>query len=295
MRCDEIGVGVTRDEFVNFLNGVGSGQYFFIKKYRNDHNEVANHILRFGVSYPNIKARDIRLVKSVLAGDKPLTIKVTHGVWVPPEKLTQFDPEAHAEGKDLVWATIKYDHVLSSGTTVGVSRTGHVDLLDVETFSNRKGKKDEARIQATISYALPSDHPLVVAALGGEDLIGTVLQGLCNPAPVEQGYEKEGKSSYSKVDADGVECWYLRDILRISKTVVEQGDYPFKASLPINATKDAFRSQFLLTGRYGSFKLKQGAFESINIDGQVVMLGEDADESVYLALPETVKEFAGVV
>jgi hypothetical protein len=182
--------------------------------------------------------------------------------------------------------TVRYESMVG-GASVIVDHQGTVNPMDTDVLSNRKAK---GRIAATLSYVLPSTHPLVIAALGAEDLESTVLQGLAKPRPVEQGYEKEGKSVYVKEDSGGEECWYLRDILRVSKVIIEQGDYPFKASLPINATKDAFRSQHLLTGRYGEFKLKQSCFTSINIVGQVVMLGEDTDESVYLALPETVKE-----
>ena len=187
--------------------------------------------------------------------------------------------------------TIRHDGMVA-GATVAVERRGTVDPMDTLVFSNRKGK---GRIPATLSYALPSTHRLVIAALGAEDLEGTVLQGLARPRSVEQGYEQEGKSVYSKDDEGGVACWYLRDVLRVSKTVLEQGEYPFKASLPINAVKDSFRSQYLLSSRYGEFKLKQGSFESISIEGQVVMLGEDSEESVYFALPEMVKEATAAV
>ena len=293
MRCDEIGVGISKDEFVSFLNSVKGGQFFFIRKYRNKDNEVANHFLRFGISYANLKARDIRFVNSVLAGEKPVEVKVTHGVWIEADRIQSIFLSAEAiaalsdeDRKELVNMTIRHEGAVG-GATVAVDRQGTVNPMDVTVFSNRKSK---GRIPATLSYVLPSTHPLVVAALGAEDSEGTVLQGLARPRPVEQGYEQEGKSVYSKDDEGGVICWYLRDILRVSKVVLDSGNYPFKASLPINAIKDSFRSQYLLSSRYGEFKLKQGCFESVSIEGQVVMLGEDSEESVYLALPEAVKE-----
>jgi hypothetical protein len=285
MRCDQIGVGVSRQEFVDFLNSVHGGQFFVIKGYVNGQGEKSDQILRFGIKYGSIKERDVRLLGEVLAGRPMPTLTVTQGAYVPPSRLGP--AMFRDEGEHLVRAAVSYDRAIG-GATMRVIEEGFVDLLDVETFGNRKGnKKDGHNVPVTVSYELQASHPLVIAAIGDVDAQGTVLQGLVNPRESGVEYDKQAQSCYS-LEKDGMSRWYLRDVLRVRKVVRVRGDYPFSATLPINAVKDAIRSQWLLTGKYRQFILTDGQFESVTIEGQAVLC-DGVDEQFYFALPEAVK------
>jgi len=288
MRCEEIGVSVSRTEFVNFLNSIHPGQFFFVGGYVNADGEKADHWLRYGIKYGNIKERDVKVLRETLSGKAMPPLKVTHGVWIPPARLVGGAVFA-STGEHLVRATIRRKATIG-GVEADVTEEGLVDLLDVETFSNRKGnKKDGYNVQATISYELPSSHPLIVAAIGDADLQGTVLQGLLAPRETTTEYTKEGQSCYSMPQEGQPARWYIRDVLRVSKVVRVPGQYDFTASLPINAVKKAIQSQWMLTGLYRQFILTDGQFESITIQGQAILV-DGIDEKFYFALPETVKE-----
>lgn len=292
MRCNQIGVEVSREEFVSFLNSVQPGQFFSVKGYVNSNGEKSDQILRFGIKYGNIKARDVRFLQNVLAQDScsPDHLRVNHGVWIEAERLSSICLSAEniaalpqAERAVLVDMTVQYQTKVGDAM-ITVSQQGTVNPMDTEVFSNRKSK---TRIAATVSYRIPCNHPLVVAAIGAADLQGTLLQGLLAPREASTEYDKEGQSAYSK--ADEPNRWYIRDVLAVSKTVRVVGDYPFSATLPINGIKSAIQSSWLLTGKYRQFVLTDGQFESITIDGQAILC-DGVDEQFYFALPEAVKE-----
>ena len=288
MNCNDIGLKISKNEFVSFLNSVKGGQYFIVKGYQNSSNEVADHILRFGIRYGQIKDRDISLLRNILAGKQMPNLTVSHGVWIPPDKLVGERLFA-TEGDNLVAITIKYDHLLPDGTSIRVEKTGHTDLLDTLVYGNRRGnKKDGYNVQTTISYSLPCNHPLVIAAIGDSDLQGTILQGLVSPREATTVYDKEAQSAYS-LEKDGKTKWYLRDVLAVQKTVLVSGSYEFSASLPLNAVKKMIQSQWLLTGKYREFVLSEGKFQSITIAGQAVLC-DNVDEQFYFALPSIVRE-----
>jgi hypothetical protein len=286
MDCNQIGVQVSKQEFADFLNSIQPGQFFHVRGYVNAEGEKADHWLRFGVKYGNIKARDVNLLRQILAGKQMPDVTVKHGVYVSPDQLETL---LSNEGENLVRATIQYDHLLPDGTSIGVTKTGHIDLMDNCILSNRKGnKKDGYKVPATISYSLPYNHPLVVAAIGEAELQGTILQGLLRPREATVEYDKEAQSAYS-LEKDGTTKWYLRDVLYVRKVVRVEGNYEFSASLPINAVKKSIQSQWLLTGKYRQFVLTDGQFEAITIEGQAVLV-DGINEDFYFALPETVKE-----
>lgn len=296
MRCDEIGVQVSRQEFVDFLNSVQGGQFFSIKGYTNAEGEKSDYILRYGIKYGNLVARDVQVLRDVLAGKIRSPLKVKHGLWVQPASLqTMFlSPAVIATLPDhkraeLVEMTISRDFTdVASGRKIPIETTGTVDPMDVFTLSNRKG---QGKIPVTASYVIPQHHPLVVAAIGAEDLQGTLLQGLLNPREGGAEYNKEARSCYSKEGEEN--RWYIRDVLVVSKEVRVKGDYPFTASFPINAVKQAISKQWLLTGNYRQFILTDGQFESITIEGQAILC-DGIDEQFFFALPEIVKEEARV-
>lgn len=293
MRCEDIGVNVSKAKFAEFLDSVQPGQFFSVKGYENANEEVADHILRFGIKYGNLKARDIRVLNEVLAGARQ-TFTVVHGVWVPDEFLQGAAPsilldadrvrDMGEEANDIVTATIRYE-VKVGEATLRVAKTGPVNIMDVTRFTNRKAA---GRTQCTISYRLDSTHPLAIAAIGGADLQGTLLQSLI--APVQKGadYDKEAQSAYS-LNKEGRTVWYIRDVLRVHKNVRKPGEYPFKASMPINAIKEAISNALLLTAKYRQFILTAGQFESITIEGQAVLC-DGVEEEFYFALPQHVAE-----
>jgi len=291
MRCDEIGVNVSKEQFCEYLNGVRGGQYFSVKGYVNAEGEKADHILRFGIKYAQIKERDVRFLRDVLAGSKAFTVQVKHGVWVSPAMLSLTALTASLTPDNV---HVKAEYVREElGIKMPVTLEGSMNLMDVFTFSNHKGKKDEAKVQVTLSYELPSTHPLVIAAIGEADLQGTLLQGLINPKQATSEYDKEATSAYS-MEKDGMTKWYIRDVLRVWKKVRVPGSYEFKASLPINAVKNAIESQLLLKGKYRQFILSDGQFETIVIEGQAILC-DGIEEEFYFALPEHVTERAEAV
>lgn len=293
MRCSDIGTQVSRDEFVDFLNSVQPGQFFIVKGYVDKNGEKADHILRFGIKYDNLKKRDAATLQDILAGRKDITVSVTHGCHIPSARIptlflnsrqiAELTPQKKTE---LVVATVEYEARVGS-RVIKVRQTGTVDLLDVETFSNRKSKE---RMPCMVSCRLSSSHPLVIAAIGTADLQGTLLQSIENPAPFAVDYENEARSCYSLTGDNGQpSAWYIRDVLSVHKIVIEEGSKSFSASLPINAVKDAIKHQYLLCGKYRGFKLTDGQFDSITIDGQAILCDGIAEE-FYFALPEHVKE-----
>lgn len=301
MQCDEIGVRVSRDEFVDFLNSVEGGQFFHIKGYKSQNDagevsdnpddpngisEVSDFWVRFGIKYENFKARDILFAKALLTGEKQVSIQVCHGVWVPDTMLADLFVPSKVQG--LVWTKVTRKVTLEGGVVAKVETEGFVDLLDTVKFGNRKAT---GRSPVTLSYVLPSTHPLVLAAIGAADLQGTILQSLIKPRETTADYDKAARSFFSLDRKDGRKMWYLRDVALVSKVVRREGTFKFKANLPINAVKGAIESQCLLRSRYRQFILNESNFISINIAGQAVLV-DKMDETIYFALPEDVKTMA---
>lgn len=118
--------------------------------------------------------------------------------------------------------------------------------------------------------------------------IASIHHSLVSPKKVDQGFEEVAKGAYEK---DGI--LYLRDCLLVNKFVVKQGSSE-TASSPEVALKDAVEN-LLPKGKYRCFKA-DGRFEHITIGGQAILQGGNVSEwDMALALPEHVKEDAGVV
>jgi hypothetical protein len=288
VKCSDIGAKVSKQDFLDYLNSVKGGQFFSVRGYVDSEGKVSDRILRFGVTYANLKARDIKTLNKVIAGTKSFTIKLKHNVWVPNE-LLEFNKMFDCDGEHDSWIKVNYEMKVG-GRNLHVNITGMMTLLDTLKFSSRKSSN---KTQVTLEYSLGSNHPLVLAAIGSEQLFGTLLGGLNREGGGRQAtdhtakYIKEAKSCYSS-EVDGVTNWYLRDVLHVSKTNLNPQDEPIPTSTPLNAVKEAIRNQFLLTGQYRQFILAEGKFQSITIEGQSVLLD---DEKFYFALPEDVKEF----
>jgi len=294
MHCSDIGVKVTHNDLANFLRSVKGGQFFIVKGYKNSEGEVSDYILRFGIRYDNLKIRDVKVLQEILNGKRRQLISVSHGAWIPDDLLSVKSPSIllnssriaslHPEDRNnLVTATICYT-VSRGNSKINVKKTGIVNLMDITCFTNRKAS---GRTPCTISYSVESTHPLVVSAIGEEDLEGTLLQSLINPDRRVEHYEKKTNSTYS-VNKNGKRVWYIRDVLSVSKKVRTPSKYEFSASFPINAVKEAIANKFLLTNKYRQFILTEGKFESITIAGQAILFDEVEDE-FYFALPKDVK------
>lgn len=280
MRCSDIGVQVSKEQFCDLLNGVRGGQFFHVRGYINEQGEVADHVLRFGIGYGNIKKRDINTLNAILNGTKSATIHVKHGVWLPDNITAESISSNHP---NAVHVRIKTSRQIG-----GVSMPVEIEtdiLLDDPRIGNRKG---QGRIQASLEYHLTTNHPAVIAAIGTPTTDGTLLQSLVNPKTPTVEYDKEAKSCYSLDKGDGSQTkWYIRDVLRVWKRVTQPCEYPFSASLPRNAVKEALSRDLLLTGKYRQFILTDGGFESITIEGQAVLC-DGISEEFFFALPETV-------
>jgi hypothetical protein len=286
IKSKQIGVQIKHPKFIAFLNSVKGGQYFCIKAYVNSFGEVSDHILRWGIDYQRLKNRDLDFIRKLVTEEKSVTTYISHNVWVPTAKLPSKELFQDQSTDEDVYMDVTYEKILA-GKKVTVKKDGYVNPLNIEIFSN---KKAEDKTLVHLDYSLPSTHPLVISAIGADDLEGTIIQGIVNPRDSvepkkKKVYEKEGKSFYLRKDDDGVNCWYLRDILRVSKKVIEKGAYPISTSTPLAAVKNAFRAQHMITGRYGEFKLRHGCFDSISIDGQIVTSG-NTDEVVCFAISE---------
>lgn len=290
MKCSEIGSKFTRQDFVDYLNSVRGGQFFHLRGYVNSKQEKADYWLRFGIKYGNLKDRDIQFLRAVRRGEKSFNdLNVTHGVWVP-DGMVDADAMFLTDTTDCpnaVWAKVTRTVPLVDaelvGATIEIETEGFVNLMDVVKFGNRKAA---GRTPVTLSYTLSSTHPLVVAAIGDEDLQDTVLQGLVHPRETGADFVKEAKSCYS-LEKEGMPAkWYLRDVLIVAKVVRVKGK--FSASLPLSAVKDAIRSDILRTGKYRQFVLTDGQFEAITIEGVCIMC-DGIDEEFYVALPEDVR------
>lgn len=277
MKNSEIGVTTTKQEFVDYLNSVRGGQFFIIKGYTNSQNEKADHILRFGIKYDNIKNRDISFVKTAIASNACISVKVTHGAWVPELSLNAEVMTTEVNG---VPATVSFESI-ENGITLRHEIKGNFDIANSVVFNNRSGK---GRIPVTVSYHIDSTHKLFKEALE------TILKSLVSPRPASIEYDREGKSCYSLEKEGDTTKWYIRDVLAVQKTVIQQGDYAFKATGASVAIREAIASQYLLTSKYRQFILTAGKFDSITIEGQaIVMDTETGDDEFYLALPEHVK------
>jgi hypothetical protein len=279
MKNSEIGVNVSKTEFVDYLNSVRGGQFFIVKGYENAQSERADHILRFGIKYENIKNKDIKTVRNALACNAYMNVIIRHGVWVPENSLN-----LEAMTKNGINCSINCTasfETLLNGVTAKAELKGCFNLSDSTIFTNRKAN---GRVPVTLSYNLSSTHPMFTTALE------TLLNSLVAPRPASVEYEKAGKSCYSLEKEDDITQWYIRDVLEIQKTVLVAGSYEFKATGVPVAIKEAIARQYLLTSKYRQFILTAGKFDSITIEGQAILMDtESGDENFFLALPEHVK------
>ncbi len=292
MKCEQIGVEVSRNEVVEFLNSIQPGQFFHIRGYTDALGEKADYWLRFGIKYNNLKKRDIQFLEDIRDGKiVSKNLNLCHGVWVDPVLI----PSLFLSFQDLASLSIQEKNMLVNvkvnyeitvnDVTAQVEQSGFINFMNIDFLSNRNGK---GRIPVVLSYCLPYNHPLIMTVIGSEDVKGSLLQGLTSPHNTTGEYNREGQSTYS-LEKDSINRWYIRDVLIVKKVIRVPINHPFTATLPINGIKKAIQNQWLLTGSYRQFILNDGQFESVTIEGQSILV-DGIDETFYFALPEVVKE-----
>jgi hypothetical protein len=254
----------------DLLDSTRSGTFFHVRGYEavGGHGEVADYILQHGIKYDSIKAKSEAILQGILDGEET-TIHVRHGIWITPADLRAVINASDGEG---IRMTFQYDSEVGK-----VTAEASVPLATVEaTFSNRKGK---GRIQVEVNYDLHTGDALLTQA------VEAALEGIRNPRHVDQGYEKYAKGGYYRAK-DGEIKLYIRDCLRVHKVIAHAGEYPFKASLPKSAVRNAVE-RMTPKGKYRAFKF-DGRFEDITMGGTSILV-DGIDQSMYFVDPAAYK------
>lgn len=226
---------ITKAEVADFCTGCTSGRFVAVKGYTSATKEVADFYLQFGCYYDNLLKEDSNLLKGIIAGNGNGSIAVKHGIWIEGE-------------------------LDASPSGIPVSINGNAPVLIDLGNPKLKNREAKGRVSAILSYVLPMNSAEVIAAAAA------LLKGIETPKDTGADYSKEGKGIYSLDRQDGESHWYLRDGLIVSKTVIQEGEKKFSASLPETAIKNTVR-KLLKSGRYRAFNLTEGNFRSIKIEG----------------------------
>lgn len=226
---------ITKEEVGAFCSGCTSGRFAAVKGYTATTGEVADFVLQFGCYYSNLLEEDASFLKDIVAGKYSGTVDVKHGVYV--------------------------DGLLSASTNgVAVSVDGAAPMILDLGDTRIKNRDAKGRTSHIFRYTLAGNDPMVI------DAASALLKGIENPKDTGAEYQKEGKGIYSLDRQDGESHWYLRDGLIVSKTIIQEGEKKFSASLPETAIKNAVR-RLLKSGRYRTFNLTEGNFRSVKIEG----------------------------
>tara|TARA_Y100000310_G_C20660848_1_gene804687 strand:+ start:1008 stop:1919 length:912 start_codon:yes stop_codon:yes gene_type:complete len=266
----------------DIFNDTPAGSFFHVRGYeaKNGHGEVADYFLQHGINYPSIKIKSELLLVAIQNGVGFDGVKVRHGIWIHPDDLEKLTSNENALGlashAERIVVKFKYEGQ-AGGATVQVEKEVSIPVTSMEFFSNRKGK---GRIPAEVSYTLQSGNSLL------NDAVEAALEGIRNPKQVDQGYDPFAKGGYFK-SKDGQVKLYIRDCLRVHKIVRVKGEYPFKASLPKSAVRQAVE-RLTPKGKYRAFLL-DGRFEDVTMGGVSILIDE-IDESMYIADPDAYKK-----
>jgi len=303
----QVGIGVDLQQVQNLLDETRSGSFVCIQGYVSKESEkdatdngtgevdaskleVVDHWVQHGVDYGRVKERSEAIVRAMIEGEGE-GVHVVHGFWIEPETLSKLASAEKAASLSVS------DNPVSVKVKVAAALDGWGGTLDktfplaARDFDLFVGRKSKSRIQGTVSYDLPSGHPLLVAAAEA------ALEGILAPKPVDQGYEKYAKGGYYR-GTDGEIQLYLRDCLRVHRVVRKEGEHRFKASAPKTAIRAAVE-RLTPKGRYRAMAfapLAEGTADalgrenrerwtSITMGGQSILM-DGVDESLYFALPE---------
>jgi len=119
--------------------------------------------------------------------------------------------------------------------------------------TNRKSKAFPIADTVTETYGAKSDEMI--------EALVKVRKGLENPRPTKD-YKSLGNGIY--VD-EATDALYVRDLRLVSKTIVVQGDYPFKASGAVTSLRTAIEKDMPI-GSYRQFRL-DADFDKISLGG----------------------------
>ena len=158
-----------------------------------------------------------------------------------------------------------------------VTRGAWVNEKGEESPSARKSKlyPTYTTITSTLTHA---DAILADAIAKVRDDIQRSIDGNTKPSV---DYVQLGNGIYAHPETDVL---YLRDLRRINKQIVIEGNYPNTASKPVNAIADTLKRQ-LSVGNYRMFRC-DADYDSITIDG--VTIEHEASESETLSVTESV-------
>lgn len=100
----DVGVKVSADQLVAFLNDQVRGGFAYIHNYVNgETGEIANHWFKGACIYPNLLKRSVEMIDKGILTAKLLEegLKVTRGVWVGPDGI-----KSNRKAKDRVYQVI---------------------------------------------------------------------------------------------------------------------------------------------------------------------------------------------
>ena len=206
---------------------------------------------------------------------KSIDLQLKHGVYIHPDTIHELLAARPVEG---VAVTLAYGQ-----EGYQVKATATVPLQALLAFSNRKGK---GRIPVEIQYGLCEDDAILQNALV------EAAKGIVAPKMVAQGYVKYADGGYYRAK-NGTITLYLRDALRVHRSITHPGVWEFKASAPKTAVRNAVE-RLTPKGKYRAMTfepLQDGRprFQSISIGG-VSLLMDGVSESMYFAPQDAVKE-----
>ena len=256
----DVGVKVSAEELIGFLNDQRSGGFAFIKGYTKRDKpqpdgtpgeiiEVADYYFKAACSYPNIVKRSIEMLDKRIIEAKIVEegITVSRGVWVDFAGLHHT-----VKGKD------------KDKNGVMIQRV-HMPITKTYSMDN------------------PDDKRLI------DEAIHSVLFNLVNPKKKEQGFTPVAKGTFVK-EGEAPHVVYFRDLMLVKKITTMKVEKEDKtASAELSAMKDAIL-ELLPYGKHRCFKLDNN-FDYISIEGQALLQGSGTDGwDMLLALKEDVKE-----
>jgi len=137
---------------------------------------------------------------------------------------------------------------------VKVTRGRWINELKEESPSGRKSKK--FNIADTVTEIYGMGCPLL------HEAIAKVRQSLTAPARPSKEYKKLGNGVYEDEETGTL---YLKDLRVVNKTIVVEGDYPFKAGKAITALANAVKKD-MPVGKYRMFRL-DAEFDKLALGG----------------------------
>ena len=148
--------------------------------------------------------------------------------------------------------------------SVTLTRGRYIDGNGNESPTGRKSKAFPEAQTVTETHDHNSDLM--------PEAIAKVRKSLTAPQPPSKEYDKLGNGVYQ--DEGGT--LFIRDLRLIQKTVVEKGDYPFKAGMAVNALANAIKRDMPVS-KYRMFRM-DAEFDKVTLGGIEVESEVEAGE-----------------